>query len=287
MDGDGFKNVNIDNNGENAVQTEHQSFILNAKRFLCIVLAVTGIVGAIFGLFIGVSKYLEAFTGFRDGSSNLLHPFVYQLINLAAFAFLSVFAFICVGIRGRENKLKAAKTSYKRDKNSFTDVYKEMKTVKSISKVERSIKTANTLLVLFAVLAGISFVGLFIVSGLARTVIELSKDLVDRNNGPLRIILDCVGQGLFTFSVVAGLFIVPKFMKEGIKINKIALIIIFALSVFPAIHYAYFFFGNITAHASPEDLAAAFVPLVVCGFIGVYFADEARKKVINDFGSNA
>ena len=260
---------------------EHEIFFRNLRMFLCIALGAAGAMGAVFGFWSSNSVYLKAFSGFRDGLPNLLPFNAYYLINLAAFLCLSVFAFICAGSEIRYEKLDAAKAAYKREKGGYTDIAKERVNIKNISSCEKRIKTAKAFMILFAIFAIILFVGLFIVSGLARTVIELSRKPVDRDDGDLRVMINCISQGLLTFAAVFGVLTIPVFLRRGKKPNVVFLIVCFILCAVPVVHYAYFYFGNITAHPSPMDLAAFLVPLIICGFSGVYFAEKRREKVLS------
>ncbi len=271
---------NIGNTGSD-IRQEHETFLINMKKFLCIALAVVSFVGAGFSFYTLNCKYLEAFSGF-EYDDNILPFIVYFIANVAAFVFLGIFGIIAAGAKTRQDRLKTARQNYRRTPGSYTDVSKERQTVREINRLESAEKTANVFMVLFGVLAGLLFVALFFTSGVPKTVIELSKKPIDRLNKDYRVILDLLSQFFFTVSVVFSLILIPKIAK-GDKVNTVFAVIAFAFSVPAILHYAYFFFGNITAHASPEDLAVLLVPLILCGFIGVYFAGERRKKIIKGF----
>lgn len=283
MDDKNMTDNRYDEYPETANETEHRAFIKNAKKFLCIALGIFSVIGMIFGYFYRNSKYLECFLGFRDGTMNIFYPIVYSVINSAAFFCIGVFAFTAVGTFGRHEKLRLAKAAYKTSKTGYTDIYKEKKSIAAIAKAEASVKAGKVIMTLFAVLAIILFLGLYAVSSVSWTVLDLLKDPVDRTNSIPRILIDVIGQGLFTIAVITGLVIIPPIITGSKKFNRIFLIALFAASVLAALHYAFFFFGNITAHASLMDLSAMMTAVIFCGFIGVYIADEQRMKVLKSF----
>ncbi|MBQ7445244.1 MAG: hypothetical protein IJS71_04805 [Clostridia bacterium] len=281
-----FGNNKADINSDNTASgpmLEHASFVYNIRKFLAIALGVVSFVAVSTSFYINNCKYAEAFTGYEYGDQIL--PFVfYFILNMCAFLLLGVFSFLALGIKWRYDKLGIAKQNYKRDGRSYTDIEKERKSIKDIRRMESVIKTSKFFMVMLAVAAILLFVALFSLGGLTKSIIELSKKPVDRpvTKDP-RVYADLFGQGFFTLSVLFGSAIIPPIMKDTVKLNKVFLGIVFALSVYPAVHYAYFFFGNITAHASPLDICAALVPAIVCGFIATYFISESRKKLISTF----
>ncbi len=284
MSADRFKNdMGNDSGALKDALSEHDAFIVNAKKFLCILLGVFSVLGVIFGYFYRNSKYLECYLGFKDGTSNLLPPIGYSVINSAAFLCLAVFAFTCFGTYGRDRKLKEAKAGYSKSYAGYTDIYREKKSVSKIAKAESSVKAAKTISIISGGLSAVLFTVLYALSGVSGTVINLSKDPIDRTNDVFRIIIDCAGQGFFTVSIVIGVVIIPSVIRGFKKYKRVFLYIVFTVSALSAVHYGFFFFGNITAHASVMDFSAMVSTLCVCGFIGVYIADETRKKILSGF----
>ena len=59
MDDKNLTDNRYDENPETANETEHQAFIKNAKKFLCIALGIFSVIGVIFGYFYKNSKYFK------------------------------------------------------------------------------------------------------------------------------------------------------------------------------------------------------------------------------------